>query len=75
MAKTKVYSEKEIACELSVSPWTIRLWRLQAGLPYFRTVGRVFYRLESVMQWMDAEERRNANFSKGNSCNIKRIAQ
>ena len=33
MDKRKIYSEKEIAVEFSVSPWTVRLWRLQSGLP------------------------------------------
>lgn len=52
----KVLSEKELACELGLSPWTIRTLRLQSGLPHFRTAGRVFYRLESVLAWMDRQE-------------------
>jgi hypothetical protein len=55
----KVLSEKELAVELNLSPWTVRTLRLQAGLPHFRTAGRVFYRLESVKSWMDAQEQAN----------------
>ncbi|MGL5255998.1 MAG: hypothetical protein ACRC76_03080 [Proteocatella sp.] len=72
----KIYSEQELASELSVSPWTVRLWRLQLGLPYFRTAGRIFYRLESVSRWMDAQERENANSVETDKFDpkIKRIA-
>ena len=52
----KVLSEKELALELGLSPWTVRTLRLQSGLPHFRTAGRVFYRLESVNAWMDRME-------------------
>lgn len=55
-----ILGEKELAKALNISPWTIRLWRLQAGLPYFRTAGRIFYRMEAVLRWMDEEERKNA---------------
>lgn len=44
-----VLSEKELAKELGVSYWTIRGWRLQLNLPHFRTAGRIFYRMESVV--------------------------
>lgn len=57
MTMTKVLSEKELAKELGLSPWTVRTLRLQSGLPHFRTAGRVFYRLESVVKWMDCQER------------------
>ena len=72
----KIYSEQELASELSVSPWTVRLWRLQLGLPYFRTAGRIFYRLESVSRWMDVQERENANSVETDKFDpkIKRIA-
>ena len=52
----KVLSEKELASELGVSPWTVRGWRLKKSLPHFRTAGRIFYRMSSVEQWMDNEE-------------------
>lgn len=52
MNSNRVLNEREIAAELGLSPWTIRRLRLQLGLPYFRTAGRVFYRLETVRSWM-----------------------
>lgn len=55
--QNKVLSEKELAVELGLSPWTIRTLRLQSGLPHFRTIGRVFYRLQSVLCWMDECEK------------------
>ena len=58
-----ILSEKELAKTLGVSPWTIRNWRLKAGLPYFGTSGRIFYRIEAVFDWMKQEEQRNANQS------------
>lgn len=75
MDEFKVYSEKELAAKLVLSPWTIRLWRVQLSLPYFRTAGRIFYRLESVTRWMEAEEQRNAELSKGDTSQqkVKRI--
>ena len=77
METFKIYSEKELAEKLMVSPWTIRLWRMQLDLPYFRTARRIFYRLDSVVQWMDAEEHRNAELSKCELIQekVKRIAQ
>lgn len=59
----KIYSEKELAEALGVSQWTVRLWRLQRGLPYFRTTGRIFYRMETVVGWMDRQERKNSDQS------------
>ncbi|MDF2788006.1 MAG: Helix-turn-helix domain [Neobacillus sp.] len=52
----KILSEKELASELGLSQWTVRTLRLQRGLPHFRTSGRIFYRLESVISWMDKQE-------------------
>ena len=57
----KIYSEKELAEALEVSQWTVRLWRLQSGLPYFRTAGRIFYRMETVIDWIDKQERKNSD--------------
>jgi hypothetical protein len=72
-----IYSEKDLAKALRVSQWTIRLWRLQAGLPHFRTAGRIFYRLEAVVQWMCDEEKRNVELTKAglDQNTIKSIAQ
>lgn len=58
-----VLSEKELAKNLGVSPWTIRNWRLKAGLPYFGTAGRIFYRIEAVSDWMKQEEQKNSHQS------------
>lgn len=56
MEVAKVLTEREIAAEMGVSPWTVRNWRLQLGLPHFRTAGRIFYRLETVLTWLDKQE-------------------
>jgi hypothetical protein len=56
---TKILSEKQLAAELQLSAWTVRSLRLQAGLPYFRTAGRIFYRMSSVIEWMSEEEKKN----------------
>lgn len=51
-----VYNEKELAEKLGVKLYTVRQWRLQSSLPHFRTAGQIFYRLPSVMKWMDDQE-------------------
>lgn len=56
MTVAKVLNEREIAAELGLSPATVRRLRLQLGLPHFRTAGRIFYRLETVLAWMDKQE-------------------
>lgn len=56
----EILTEKELAAELGVSPWTVRTWRIKADLPYFGTAGRIFYRMESVRKWMEDSERHNA---------------
>lgn len=63
MTPTRVLTEKELATELNLSPWTIRTLRIQSGLVHFRTAGRIFYRLESVLAWMDAQERSSSSKS------------
>ena len=59
----KIYSEKELAAFLGISPWTIRNWILKAGLPFLGTAGRIFYRYEAVVKWMEQEEERNSKTS------------
>ena len=59
----KIFTEKELAAFLNVSPWTIRNWRLKAGLPFFGTAGCIFYRYEAVVKWMEQEEERNSKES------------
>ena len=56
----KIFTEKELAKHLGVSPWTIRNWRIKAGLPYFGTAGRIFYRQETVEAWMKQEEAKHS---------------
>jgi hypothetical protein len=56
-----VLNDKELAKALDptgkiVTAWVIRNWRLQGGLPYFAVGKRIFFRLESVLAWMDARE-------------------
>ena len=58
--KKSVLTEKELAQALGISQWTIRNWRKSAGLPYFGTTGRIFYREESVKRWMEQEEEKNS---------------
>lgn len=53
----KVLTEKELADRLGLSPWTIRKWRLEGGLPHLQVGRRVFYRLQSVEEWMRDMER------------------
>ena len=67
-----VLNEKELAEKLGVSYWTVRLWRLKLGLPHFRTEGRIFYRWEPVMKWMEDQEKKNIV---AQSQNILPIAQ
>lgn len=54
----KLLTEKELATELGISFWTVRNWRLKLGLPHFRTAGRIFYRWEPVMKWMEDQEKK-----------------
>lgn len=56
----EILTEKELATRLNMSKNTIRGWRLKAGLPYFRTAGRIFYRWSSVETWMSEQEAINA---------------
>lgn len=55
----KVMTEKQLAEELGLSIWTIRKMRIQKGLPYFGTSGRILYRMESVLKWMDEQENKD----------------
>ena len=59
----KIFTEKELAEKFGVSQWTVRLWRTKANMPFFRTEGRIFYRLERVLDCMEQEESRCANKS------------
>ncbi len=52
----RVLNEKELAAELGLSAWTVRRFRLQGGMPCFWVGGRVFFRLPSVLAWLDKQE-------------------
>lgn len=65
----KIFTEKELAIELNLSPWTIRLWRLQ-GMPYVRPAGRIFYRMESVINWLEHEEQHSVKLIKSKCIKI-----
>jgi hypothetical protein len=56
MTVAKVLNEREIAAELGLKPATVRRLRVQLGLPHFRTAGRIFYRLDSVLAFLDKQE-------------------
>lgn len=58
-----VLSEKELATELGLSPWTVRNLRLKLGLPHFRTAKRIFYRLDVINAWMTEQEQANKNIA------------
>lgn len=56
-----ILNDKELAKALDptgkiVTTWSIRNWRLQGGLPSFRVGNRIFFRLTSVLKWMDNRE-------------------
>jgi hypothetical protein len=49
----------ELATELGVVPRTImRYQNLPNGLPYLEIAGRIYYRRESVRDWLHSRERR-----------------
>jgi hypothetical protein len=57
-----ILNDKELAKTLDntgkiVTPWTIRTWRLQGGLPSFRVGHRIFFRLTSVLEWISEKEK------------------
>lgn len=52
----QVLTEKELASELGLSPWTVRRMRLSEGCPCFRIGNRIFFRLESVLSWIAERE-------------------
>ncbi len=52
----KILTEKELAGELGLSIWTVRGMRIKEGCPHFNVGYRIFYRLESVLAWMDSRE-------------------
>jgi len=59
MAVAKVLSERELATELGLPYTTVRNMRLKEKCPHFTVGHRIFYRLESVLAWMDKQEQAN----------------
>ena len=60
-ALQKILNDKELALVLDptgsiVTPWTIRKWRLEGGMPFFQVGRRIFYRYDSVINWLDKKE-------------------
>ena len=53
IVKQQIFNEREIADYFGVSPATVRRWRLQLNAPHFRTAGKIFYRLPSMLSWME----------------------
>ena len=49
-------SEQEVAESLGLSYWSVRQMRLQQGLPHFKCGRRVFYRMETVQNWLEQQE-------------------
>ncbi len=39
-----------------VTDWTIRRWRLEAGLPHIQIGRRILYNFASVSQWLQERE-------------------
>lgn len=68
----KVMTEKQLAEELGLSVWTIRKMRIQKGLPYFGTAGRILYRMESVLKWIENQENKD-NTANEDQVKIRKI--
>jgi hypothetical protein len=56
-----VLNDRELAKALDptgliVTTWTIRKWRLEGNMPFFSVGKRIFFRLESVLAWIDGKE-------------------
>lgn len=52
MEDVTVVSESELAERLGMSVYAVRKLRNTEGIPCFKARGRVFYRLQVVLEWM-----------------------
>ena len=52
MEDVTVVSESELAKRLGMSVYAVRKLRNTEGIPCFKARGRVFYRLQVVLEWM-----------------------
>lgn len=55
-SNNRCLSEQEVAQALGLSYWAVRQLRLQQGLPHFKCGRRVFYRMETVLRWLEQQE-------------------
>ena len=49
-------SEQEVAETLGLSYWSVRQMRLQQGLPHFKCGRRIYYRLQTIQNWLEKQE-------------------
>lgn len=68
-----VLTEKELAQKLGLSSWTVRRMRIQEGLTHFKIGHRVFYRLESVLGWINTRESSNNSTRQESSIGMLRV--
>lgn len=71
VVSNRLLSEKELADELGISPWTVRTLRLRQNLPHIKSSdkksARIFYRLDNVMKWMAEQEKTNSKKDEKNT--------
>lgn len=68
-----VLTEKELAQRLGLSSWTVRRMRIQEGLTHFKIGHRIFYRLESVLEWINVREAGNNGAEQEPSIGMLRV--
>lgn len=56
-----ILNDKELAKILDptgkiITTWSLRRWRVECGMPAFLVGKRVFFRLESVLKWINERE-------------------
>ena len=55
--ENKMYTEAELSKALGISAFTVRRWRLGYSLPVIKVGGRFFYKMDSVNEWLKANEK------------------
>ena len=58
MEDVTVVSESELAERLGMSVYAVRKLRNTEGIPCFKARGRVFYRLQVVLEWMREQKKK-----------------
>lgn len=56
---SKYVTEKNLATIMNKSPWTIRRYRLQCGMPYIQVGGRFYYSIDDVNEWFASNTKVN----------------